>query len=309
VLADRESGADYRERVAQRYPPTGVSVSSVMATRKPKGIDDQIIGGIRSIMSPWLGSPPTELPQVTQFKALQRETANMLDQTLAGGMIGAGIKGPKALAKQAAVNAAALGTGYIAGKVVQKVVPAVAKAGIKTIESYAVNTPRPHVTEEFPRLNKKQLKLLQDVKRSGPDMTRSVHESLVDQDVGGVADNFPKYGSLKYKDVEAVANRIKLETTKNLKQAGYKENITVYRTDIKDWQNNRALNNPNWALSTTLVEGGLPAFKQKPYSVTAAYKVRRSDVLSEYVTGNTYATHPGEQELLVMRKNLKPKKR
>ena len=255
-----------------------------MAARKPKGIVDDIVGGIRDIVSPWLGTPPGQNRSVTQAQGLARGAAETLDQVFAGGMVKAGTQGNAALAKQAGVNAAALATGYVAGKVVQKVVPAVAKAGIKTIESYAINTPRPHVTEEFPRLNKKQLKLLQDVKRSGPDMTRSVHESLVNQDVGGVADNFPKYGSLKYKDVEAVANRIKLETTKNLKQAGYKENITVYRTDIKDWQNNRALNNPNWALSTTLVEGGLPAFKQKPYSVTAAYKVRRSDVLSEYVT-------------------------
>ena len=101
-----------------------------MAARKPKGIDDQIIGGIRQIMSPWLGTPPGEQPAVTQGKALARGAANMLDQNLAGGMIGAGVKGNKALAQQAGVNAAALGAGYVAGKVAQKVLPIVqAKLG------------------------------------------------------------------------------------------------------------------------------------------------------------------------------------
>ena len=130
MLAGRESGADYRERVAQRYPPTCVSVSSVMASRKPKGIDDQIIGGIRQIMSPWLGTPPAQNNKVTQAQGLARGAANMLDQNLAGGMIGAGVRGPGALAKQAGVNAAALGVGYGVGKVVQKVLPIVsAKLG------------------------------------------------------------------------------------------------------------------------------------------------------------------------------------
>jgi len=94
-----------------------------MASRKPKtsdgqGIDDQIIGGIRAIMSPWLGTPPGELPVITRTKELERETANMMDQQFAGGMIGAGVKGNKALAKQAAINAAALGVGYGVGKAV-----------------------------------------------------------------------------------------------------------------------------------------------------------------------------------------------
>jgi hypothetical protein len=132
VLAGRESGADYRERVAQRYPPTCVSVSCVMASRKPKGIDDQIIGGIRQIMSPWLGTPPAQNNKVTQAQGLARTAAQTLDQTFAGGMIGAGVKGNKALAQQAAVNAAALGAGYGAGKVaaLQKVLPIVqAKLG------------------------------------------------------------------------------------------------------------------------------------------------------------------------------------
>jgi hypothetical protein len=56
VLAGRESGADYRERVAQRYPPTCVSVSCVMASRKPKGIDDTDHWWYPPDMSPWLGT-------------------------------------------------------------------------------------------------------------------------------------------------------------------------------------------------------------------------------------------------------------
>ena len=130
MLAGRESGADYRESVARRYPPTCVSVSCVMAQRKPKGIDDQIIGGIRQIMSPWLGTPPAQNNKVTQAQGLARTAAQTLDQTFAGGMIGAGVQGNKALVKQAAVNVAALGAGYVAGKVAQKVLPIVqAKLG------------------------------------------------------------------------------------------------------------------------------------------------------------------------------------
>lgn len=108
-----------------------------MAQRKPKnaptGIADDIVGGIRNIMSPWLGTPPGELPQVTQLKAVEREVAQMLDQNITGGMIGAGIKGPKALAKQAAVNVAALGAGYIAGKAMQTAAGAVAKTGVPAL--------------------------------------------------------------------------------------------------------------------------------------------------------------------------------
>jgi len=92
---------------------------------KRRGIQDDIVGGIRSIVSPWLGTPPGEYKAVTEAKELTRFTAETLDQTFAGGMIKAGVQGNKALAKQAAINAAALGTGYIAGKAVQTAAGAV----------------------------------------------------------------------------------------------------------------------------------------------------------------------------------------
>ena len=98
---------------------------TVMASRKPKGIADDIVGGIRNIVSPWLGTPPLEQPAVTQFKQVTRVAAEGLDQAFAGGMIKAGTQGNKALVKQAAVNAAALGVGYVAGKVVQTAAGAV----------------------------------------------------------------------------------------------------------------------------------------------------------------------------------------
>jgi hypothetical protein len=91
----------------------------VMASRKPKGIVDDIYKGVTNIVSPWLGTPPGELKQVTQFKQATRVAAETLDQTVAGGMVKAGTQGNKALAKQAAVNAAALATGYVAGKAIQ----------------------------------------------------------------------------------------------------------------------------------------------------------------------------------------------
>lgn len=101
-----------------------------MAARKPKGIADDIVGGIRNIVSPWLGTPPGELKQVTQFKQATRMAAEGLDQTFTGGMIKAGTQGNKALAKQAAVNAAALGAGYVAGKAVQKVAQSLPEVGV-----------------------------------------------------------------------------------------------------------------------------------------------------------------------------------
>jgi len=283
----------------------------VMASRKPKGIADDIVGGIRDIVSPWLGTPPGQNRSVTQAQGLARSAAETLDQVYAGGMIKAGTQGNKALVKQAAVNAAYLATGYVAGKAIQTAVPIIAKTGIKTIQSFANNAPKTRIVEEFPRLNKKQLRLLDAVQNSGSDRVRSIHESVITKDIGGVVDNYSKFNKLKYQDVSAVANRLKLQTAKNLERVGYGKNVTVYRTDFKGFETNPTQNNPNWVVSTTVKRGGLPSFVAKSNSTTNAYKVRRSDVLSEYVTnpkaiGNQY---PDEKELLIFRKDLKPKKR
>jgi hypothetical protein len=86
-----------------------------MARRKPSGIIDVV----KDIVSPWLGTPPGQNRQVTQAQGLARGAAETLDQAFTGGMVKAGVQGNQALVKQAAVNAAALGTGYIAGKAVQ----------------------------------------------------------------------------------------------------------------------------------------------------------------------------------------------
>lgn len=82
----------------------------VMARRKPSGIIDVV----KDIVSPWLGAPPAQNRQVTQAQGLARAAAETLDQTFAGGLVKAGVQGNKALVKQVAVNAAALGAGYIA---------------------------------------------------------------------------------------------------------------------------------------------------------------------------------------------------
>jgi len=105
-----------------------------MARRTPKGIQDDIVGGIRKIVSPWLGAPPTQPTQVTQAQGVARAAAENLDQVFAGGMIKAGVQGDKALVKQAAINAAALGAGYIAGKAVQGLIraPAVLRTELAT---------------------------------------------------------------------------------------------------------------------------------------------------------------------------------
>ena len=96
-----------------------------MAPRKPnyygslaeykESIVGDIVGGIRNIVSPWLGPPPGQHSSVTQAQGLARGAAETLDQTFAGGLVKAGVQGNQALAKQAAINAAALGAGYVAG--------------------------------------------------------------------------------------------------------------------------------------------------------------------------------------------------
>jgi hypothetical protein len=107
-----------------------------MAQRKPKAQPTGIIDVVRDIVSPWLGTPPNPAlseklnNKVTQAQGLARSAAETLDQTFAGGMIGAGVKGNKALAQQAAVNVAALGTGYVAGKTMQTAAGAVVKSGL-----------------------------------------------------------------------------------------------------------------------------------------------------------------------------------
>jgi hypothetical protein len=101
-----------------------------MASRKPKAQPTGILDVVRDIVSPWLGAPAGQNRQVTQAQGLARTAAQTLDQTFAGGMIGAGVKGNKALAKQAAVNVAALGTGYVAGKAMQTAAGAIAETGL-----------------------------------------------------------------------------------------------------------------------------------------------------------------------------------
>lgn len=97
-----------------------------MARRKPSGIIDVV----KDIVSPWLGTPPGQYSQVTQAQGLARGAAEGLDQAVTGGLVKAGVQGNKALVKQAAINAAALGTGYIAGKAVQKIAQSLPEVGV-----------------------------------------------------------------------------------------------------------------------------------------------------------------------------------
>jgi hypothetical protein len=91
---------------------------------RPTGIVDDIAKGIKDIASPWLPAAPGQNRSVTQAQGLARATAETLDQTVTGGLVKAGTQGNKALAKQVAINAAALGTGYVAGKAIQTAVGA-----------------------------------------------------------------------------------------------------------------------------------------------------------------------------------------
>lgn len=97
---------------------------------KPMGIVDDIVKGIKDIASPWLPAAPGQNKSVTQAQGLARAAAETLDQTVTGGLVQAGTQGNKALAKQAAINAAALGAGYVAGKAIQTAANAAAKTGL-----------------------------------------------------------------------------------------------------------------------------------------------------------------------------------
>lgn len=97
---------------------------------KPMGIVDDIVKGIKDIASPWLPAAPGQNKSVTQAQGLARAAAETLDQTVTGGLVKAGTQGNKALAKQAAINAAALGAGYVAGKAIQTAAGAVVKSGV-----------------------------------------------------------------------------------------------------------------------------------------------------------------------------------
>jgi hypothetical protein len=106
---------------------TGSLADYKASVAKPKGIAEDIVGGIKNLTAPWQSTKPGELSQVTTTKAVIREGAKLLDQSLAGGMISAGAKGRGALAKQAGINLLAAGAGYGAGKAIGK--------GIQTVSN------------------------------------------------------------------------------------------------------------------------------------------------------------------------------
>ena len=115
---------------------TGSLADYKASVAKPKGIAEDIVGGIKNLTAPWQSTKPGELSQVTTTKAVIREGAKLLDQSLAGGMISAGAQGRGALAKQAGINLLAAGAGYGAGKAIQTAVnksaPSIANILAKT---------------------------------------------------------------------------------------------------------------------------------------------------------------------------------
>ena len=127
----------------------------------PQNIAKDIYGAIKDIASPWLGTPPAQNKQVTQAQGLARATAETLDQTFAGGMVKAGVEGDRALVKQAVVNAAALGAGYVAGKAVQTTANAAIKTGVPARVFNAITgrtilvhgSPTPNLTSIKPNLS------------------------------------------------------------------------------------------------------------------------------------------------------------
>jgi len=178
---------------------------------KRRGIQDDIVGGVRRIVSPWLGAPPSQPRQVTRAQGVARAAAEGLDQTFAGGMIKAGVQGNKALAKQAAINAAALGTGYIAGKAVQTAAGAVAKTGVpaRVVNKVKGETVLVHgspisglkkIEPRFPITSKTEVPRVYGIRTDVPftDISKSIVSKYAKGTFYGPNPNPPKQGGSIY---------------------------------------------------------------------------------------------------------------
>jgi hypothetical protein len=203
---------------------------------------------------------------------------------------------PSNLYKTAAVNLAAGAVGFGAAKTAQRVVANAPKA--RTLLGQSFRTVP--VAEEFPRLNKKQLALLREVEKGGPDIAKNLYRSAATGDVASVLEDVPRFSKLKSSDLVAVADRLSRQSQASLKSAGFGDTIKVWRTQSVD-----SANAGNDIVSVTTRKGGIKSF-QKPTNVTNAAKIRRSDVLAEYVTprGSSQAPYL-EQEILVSKSSLK----
>ena len=160
------------------------------------------------------------------------------------------------------------------------------------------------IVEQFPRLNKKQLALLREVEKGGPDIAKNLVRASRSGDVSSVLEDIPRFSKLKPSDVSAVADRLARQSQSSLRQAGFGDTIKVWRTQSVD-----ATNVPDRIVSVTTRKGGIGSF-QKTTNVTVSAKVKRSDVLAEYVTprGSSKSQYL-EQEMLVPESALRKTKK
>ena len=235
-----------------------------MAKRKPAGIVDDIVGGIRDIVSPWLGTPPGEARQVTQGKALARGAAETLDQTFAGGMIKAGVQGNKALAKQAAVNAAALGTGYVAGKVVQTAVktvaPSIARVLAKTNLSSELAPGQSLALHFSNNPNLKTIKDIQKLRNKGANFGSDFDSTKISYP-GSTYGYGPIDKSSSFNEVQGAIQEADISRIRALIQ-GEKRNYTLYATNANPLKNSggRRVKDPEYGSSVLAGDQGQSVF-------------------------------------------------
>ena len=152
---------------------------------------------------------------------------------------------PSALYKTAAVNLAAAAAGVGAAKVAGKAAGNASNVLGKSLKTTTI-------AEQFPRLNKKQLALLKEIEKGGPDIAKTVHRAAKSGDVASVLEDVPRFSKLKSSDVSAVADRLARQSQSSLRDAGFGDTIKVWRTESAN-----PANVPDRIVSVTTQKGGI----------------------------------------------------
>jgi len=235
---------------------------------KRRGIQDDIVGGVRKIVSPWLGAPPGELKSVTRAKGAARGAAETLDQTVTGGLIKAGVQGNTALAKQAAINLAGFAVGATAaqviGKVVSKAAPTIAKVAAKTNLSSEL---APGQDLAFHFSNKPNLRVIKDISKmrnQGANFGQQF-DSTKFTPKGSTYGYGPLQKTAGIQQVEAAINEA-LTSKAAAAAAGQDRQYTLYVTKANPLKNAKGrIKDPEYGYEVLAGDAGQSVYgKQKP---------------------------------------------
>jgi hypothetical protein len=156
----------------------------------------------------------------------------------------------------------------------------------------------------FTKINKKQHKLRKEVLKKGPDYVKTMHQSAIYEDGEGVRANHTNFETITNKDISAVSQRIKEESQYQLKQAGFPDVITVWRSEHAE--THPKTDRTRRVVSVTTLPGGLKDFV-KSDNVTTAYNVGIENVLSQFVVSPNKRMNHDESELQVEEQHLRRK--